>query len=171
MHWRNLGYEIALSRPSNAVAAGTTEIDGASIDTLAVAGGPIVSVMAICALGTVTDTSVTSLKLQGSLDGSTNWTDLGNTHQTCNPTGDSNKLLATCVYRVEGYRYVRPVVTRATANAAVDAIIMIGYNAASTPITTQDSTVSVPAAGGSGSQGSGVGIPINVIDYATAGTA
>jgi len=173
MEFHNLGFNAYFYRASNAVAAGTTAINGTSIDMVGSFGGPFDGVCYIAALGTLTASQVTTLKVQGSVDNST-WTgsngDLLNTHQGPANDADSNKLLITDGYRYQ-FRYLRPVLSRGTANAVLDSLIGIAYNAHSLPITTQDSTVSVPAAGGSGMNGSGAAAPVNVVRYAGLGTA
>jgi hypothetical protein len=163
---RNLGFSALFARGSNAVAAGTTAINGASFDILQ-AGGLFDSFLAIAALGTLSATQVTTLKIQGSVDGSTNWTDLANTHQGPPADADSNKLLIVDIFRPQGFRYLRGVVTRGTANAVLDSLIYVGYNSHSVPINVQDSTVSITTSSG----GSATPIPVNVVAYPAAGTA
>ena len=145
MDIRNLGYSALFARGANAAVAAQTAVNGVAFDTLQ-AGGPFDNFLVIAALGALTASQVTSLKIQGSVDGTNNWTDLVGTTQGPVADTDGNKLLVVDVFRPQGFRYLRGVVTRGTANAVVDAIIYIGYNAHSVPITSQDSTVAVPAA-------------------------
>lgn len=174
MDIRNLGYSAAFYRAANATAAGQTAINGTSFDMLASFGGPFDCILFIAALGALTASQQTILKAQGSVDNAT-WTGTGGdllaSHQGPPPDGDGNKLLVLDIFRPQ-FRYVRPVVSRGTANAAVDAVIGIAYNAHSLPITSQPATVSTPVTGGSGQAGAGVpAIPVNVIRYAGLGTA
>lgn len=164
--FRNLGYGAYFARAVNATAAGITTVNGSSYDLVATAGGPYDAVMAKAHLGALTATQQTVLKLQVSNDNST-WTDLAGSHQGPPADADGNKMLITDVYRILGYRYVRPVVVRATANAAIDSVDVTLYHAHSTPLTAQDSTVSTPTSSG----GSSSPAPVNVIFDATAGTA
>lgn len=142
MDIRNLGVSAKFARGANATAAGTSDINGASFDTNQ-AGGPYNCFLAIAAVGTLTATQVTSLKIQGSADNST-WSDLSGVVQGPVADTDGNKLIIVDVFRPK-FRYLRAVLDRGTANAVLDAIIYIGYNAGGVPILTQDSTVAVPA--------------------------
>jgi hypothetical protein len=56
---------------------------------------------------------------------------------------------------------------RGTATAAIDGVIGIAYNGHSTPVTTQDSTVSTPTSSGASS----TPVPVNVAFDVAAGTA
>jgi hypothetical protein len=162
--FRNLGSAAYFARVSNAVANGTTNVNCTSFDMLGNFGGQFDNIMAIAAINSLTSTQSTILKLQGCNDNST-WLDLPNSHQGPPQDNAGTPLLITDVFRPQ-CRYVRAVVTRATANAALDGVFMIGYNAHSLPVTTQDSTVAVPQTGGSGSQGAGVaGVPVNIVAY------
>lgn len=162
--FRNLGSNAYFARVSNSVANGTTNINCVSFDTLGNFGGPFDSIMAIAAVNSLTSTQQTILKLQGCNDNST-WVDLAGTHQGPPPDASVNTLLITDVFRPQ-CRYVRAVVERGTANASIDSVVMIGYNAHSLPVTTQDATVATPQTGGSGSQGAGVAaVPINIVAY------
>ena len=173
MDIRNLGYSAAFYRAVNATVAGTTAINGTGVDMLSSFGGPFDCICFVAGVGTLTATQQTILKAQGSTDNAT-WTGTGGdllaSHQGPPPDADSNKLLVLDIFRPQ-FRYVRPVVSRGTANAVVDFVLGILYNAHSLPITTQPSTVSTPATGGSGSQGAGAAVPVNVIRYAGLGTA
>ena len=163
--FRNLGYNAYFARVSNTVANGSSNVNCNSFDMVGNFGGPFDSIAAIAAIQALTSTQNTVLKLQGCNDNST-WVDLANTHQGPPQDNAGAPLLITDVFRPQ-CRYVRAVVERATANAILDGVFMIAYNAHSLPVTTQDATVAVPQTGGSGSQGSGVaGVPVNVVAYA-----
>jgi hypothetical protein len=162
--FRNLGSAASFARVSNAVANGSTNINCTAVDLLGTFGGPFDSTMAIAAINALTASQATVLKLQGSNDNTT-FTDLANTHQGPPQDNAGAPLLITDAFRPQ-CRYVRAVVQRATANAVIDGVFMIHYNAHSLPITTQDSTVAIPQTSGSGSQGSGVaGVPVNIVAY------
>jgi hypothetical protein len=135
-------------RVMNAVAAGTTNQNGTAVDMLA--GGQFRGVRFTALFGALTATQVTSLKVQGSADNIT-FSDLAGTNTAALADGDGNKMLISEVYRPT-YRYVRPVVLRATANAAIDGVIAELFEPGTEP-TTQDTSVSAskqnisPAAG------------------------
>jgi hypothetical protein len=162
--YRNLGAAAYFARVSNSVANGSTNINCTSFDMMGNSGGPFDSIMAIAAINALTATQQTILKLQGCNDNST-WVDLANTHQGPPQDNAGAPLLITDAFRPQ-CRYVRAVLERSTANAIIDGVIMLGYNAHSLPIPTQDTTVAVPQTGGSGSQGSGVAaVSVNIVAY------
>lgn len=134
---RNLTYGCVTKRSINATAAGTSTINGAAVDTLG-----FDAFRAVALLGALTATQVTSMKIQGSADGSTNWTDMGPSSTGNAADGDSNKLLISEIFRPQTYRYIRPVILRGTANAVVDGVIVELFLARVEPVT-QDSTVSL----------------------------
>ncbi len=152
--FRNLGSAAYFARVSNAVANGSTNINCTAIDLLGTFGGLYDSIMAIAAINALTASQATILKLQGSNDNTT-FTDLALTHQGPPQDNAAACLLITDAFRPQ-CRYVRPVVQRATANAVLDGVFVILYNAHSLPVTTQDATVAIPQTSGSGSQGTGV---------------
>jgi hypothetical protein len=133
---RNLTYGCVTKRPVNATVAGTSAINGSAVDTLG-----FEAVRFVALLGTLTATQVTSMKIQGSLDGSTNWTDMGPSSTGNAADADSNKLLITEVFRPQ-YRYLRPVILRGTANAVVDGVIAELFLPRVEPVT-QDANVSL----------------------------
>lgn len=148
----------------NAVANGTSNVNCTSYDLVGTFGGQYDSVMAIAAVNSLTSTQNTTLKLQGCNDNST-WVDVASSHQGPPQDNAGTPLLITDAFRPQ-CRYIRPVVTRATANAALDGVFVVLYNAHSMPVTTQDSTVAIPQTGGSGSQGAGVaGVAVNILAY------
>jgi hypothetical protein len=133
---RNLTYGCKTVRVMNATAAGTSTVNGSSVDCLGYEG-----VRFVCLLNTLTATQVTSMKIQGSLDGATNWTDMGPSSTGNAADADSNKLLISEIFRPNTFRYLRPVVVRGTANAALDGVIAELFLARVEPVT-QDATVS-----------------------------
>lgn len=113
---RSLTKGVKTTRVATAQAAGTTAVIGNSVDM-----SEFEAVRFIALLGALTATQVTTLKAQGSADNAT-WVDLGPAHAGPAADADSGKSLILDLYRPT-YRYIRPVVLRGTANAAVDAII------------------------------------------------
>jgi hypothetical protein len=109
-------------RVSNAVAAGTTTINGTAVDMTGYDG-----VMFLVLLGAIVSGAATSLKAQqGAASDGGDAADLAGTGITIGDT-DDNKIVALDIYRPQN-RYVRPVVLRATQNATVDGIIAVLYN-------------------------------------------
>lgn len=134
----NLGKSSKCSRPINATAAGTSAVNGSTVDMTG-----FDSVLFIAAIGTLTATQVTSLKAQGgAASNGSDAADITGANTSAMADGDSNKLLVLDVVRPQ-FRYVRPVVVRGTANAVVDGCVAIQYNIAGrSPLQTQDTTVS-----------------------------
>ena len=120
-----------------ATVAGTS--DTLAGDILDLAGYD--SVLLIGILGDVTNTAVVTLKAycgdaSNVSDGAYKTT---TATITANATSADNKLLVLDVVR-PGKRYVRADLVRATANAVVDGIVAIRYNARTNP-TTQPADV------------------------------
>ena len=124
---------IVPQRAANATAAGTTAINGATVDMQT--APTCRSCLFLAFLGALTATQVTQLKMQVSDDGTT-WADAmvnGSIVQTAAAAdADSNKILMLDV-RYVGHRYVRPVLVRGTANAVLDAMISIPYESTAMP--------------------------------------
>lgn len=82
------------------------------------------SVSAVYHFGALTTGAVVTVKLQHSNDdGVTDaYTDIAGTAQTI-PVADANKMLITGIFKPQK-RYLRTVITRATANAVVDAVTL-----------------------------------------------
>lgn len=117
----NLGQDVKVVRALNAVAAGTSVQNGSVIDTAGYDG-----VMFVAAFGTLTATAVTGLKAQqGTQSGGGDQADLAGSLVSV-PDSASNKLAVLDIGRPQE-RYVRPVVTRGTANAVIDGVIAILY--------------------------------------------
>lgn len=121
-------------RVINSTAAGTTAINGSSVDMTGFEG-----VKFTVSMGVLTASQVTSLKAQGSNDNST-FVDIGSSSTGNAADADGTKLLILDMYR-PGYRYIRPVVVRGTANAVVDGCVATRYHAQNCP-TTQGASVS-----------------------------
>jgi hypothetical protein len=130
----NLSNAAKVTRVSNAVAAGTTEIDATGVDMQG-----FEAVEFLVAFGAITAGAVTSCKLQGSHDNATNWTDLAGTAITVLETDDNKVAILDTAHTL--YRYIRPVVVRGTQNAAVDAIVALQYLADREPVTQPTSVL------------------------------
>lgn len=122
MMTQNLQSLAQIRRVVNATAAGTTAINSSSVDTADFAG-----VLFVILLGTLTSTTVPSVKIQQSDDdGSTDdFSDVASSSAAATDA-DGNKMLIVEI-RSSLKRYVRAVITRATANTVVDGAIAIPY--------------------------------------------
>lgn len=125
-----LSENVRIVRSHNAGAAGTTDLNGASLD-LQTLGAQ--AVLFLLALGTLTASQVTTLKAQSSPDDAT-WTDIAGGVTAAAADADSNKVLALDI-RHPPARYVRAVVDRGTANAVVDAVLALPYDFRTLPAT------------------------------------
>jgi hypothetical protein len=131
----NLLKNIKITRAMNSVVAGTTNQNSSVIDMAGFEG-----ISFIAAFGTLTSTAVTGIKVQqGTLANGSDMVDLAGTALAI-PDTDSNKLLASDIYRPTK-QYVRLVVTRGTANAVIDGVNALQYKGRIRP-NTQDATVS-----------------------------
>lgn len=117
----HLSDNVLTTRSINATAAGTTDINGTSVDTQTV---PADAVRAVCLLGALTATQVTKLVIEESDDDST-FTAVKT--GTAAADADSNKLLIVDVSLKGRKRYIRATVDRGTANAAIDGVILEFY--------------------------------------------
>jgi len=129
----NLLNNNKLTRVNNAVAAGTTDVESASVDMKS-----FESVTFLVAFGAITATAVTSVKVQQSADDST-FNDLAGTGVTV-ADDDDNQVVAVEVHAPLD-RYVRCVVDRGTANAVVDGIIASQSGPDAAPVTHDATTV------------------------------
>lgn len=129
-----------ITRVANASAAAQTAVAGTILDMQG-----FDSVLFIASLGDVSDTCVLTLAAQqNTANSATGMAALAGTATfTADATSADNKLLALDV-RYPRERYVRAYLTRTTANAVVDSITAIQYNAKDLPVT-QSSTVLVSA--------------------------
>ena len=127
----NLANRTRVYVSANAAAAGTSAINGTAIDTQG-----FESVRFLAILGDVTATSVVTLKAQSGAasDGSdaTDITGATTASFTAGASDADNKVLSLDVIKPTK-RYVRPVLTRTTANAVVQAIIAELYGAHKNP--------------------------------------
>lgn len=125
-------------RLSNAVAAGTSDVDPTAVD---MAG--FNSVTFVVLFGAIVSGALTSVKAQQSSDnGSTDgFSDIAGSAVTVADT-DDNKVAVLEIHNPEK-RYVKPFVDRGTQNATVDGIIAILSNPRELPID-DDTTVIEP---------------------------
>lgn len=131
----NLSKQTKVTRVSNAVAAGTTAIEGAVIDMQGFEG-----VEFLVAFGTITSSAVTSIKLQeGDAANLSDAADLAGTAVTVADT-DDNKVFVVDCYRPTK-RYIRCVVSRGTANAVLDGMSAVQYQPRLKPCTNDATTV------------------------------
>lgn len=132
----NLTREGKVTRVSNAVAAGTTDINSSSVDM-----SGFDSVTFYVLFGTITASAVTSVKAQQSSDdgSSDTFADLTGTGITVADDDDNQVVVLEIDQPRE--RYVRCVVDRGTQNAVVDGIIAVQHNAKTVPVTHDSSTV------------------------------
>jgi hypothetical protein len=132
----NLSFYGEISRPSGAVAAGTTAINGTG-DLMT----GYENIMYVAILGEVLDTATIIMKAQICADsGGTSAADITGattTLFTANATSADNKVLILDVIRppvTAALPYVRPVLTPAVANVVVAAIIGIRYGYKKPPV-------------------------------------
>lgn len=114
--------------PTNG-AAGTTDINGATLDMSGFDG-----VLMVVTMGAITGSAVTSIKAQqGAASDLSDAADLAGTGQTIADTDDEDIFYIDLYRPLE--RYVRVVVDRGTANAVVASAVYYQYKAAKTPVT------------------------------------
>lgn len=123
---------ILFRRLSNAVVAGTTEVDSATVD-LDDTGAR--SVLFGVLFGTLTATNVNTITIQGSTNDSS-WVDYEHDDVQFTVPDDQDNKLVLCEIIKPKYRYVRLKITRATANAVIDGIFAaIDFFHRSSPVT------------------------------------
>jgi len=123
----SLAKNVAIDRVSNAVAAGTTDINSSSVNMEAFDVATF-----LVAFGTITSTAVTSVQIDHSSDDSA-WNSCLGSKVTVTDA-DSNKVAVVETVRPT-LQYVRCTVDRGTANAVVDGIFAIRSRARKVPIT------------------------------------
>ena len=139
----HLTHETKLSRASNSASAATTAINGAIIDTQG-----FDEIRAIAVLGDVTSGCVLTLTLEeNDVNSGTGMTAISGASATftAGASDADNKLLIVDWIKT-AKRYVRPVLTRTTANAVVDAILVEQAQPRALPVT-QSSDVLVTDVG------------------------
>ena len=143
----NLSKAVKVSRVKNAVAAGTTDVTSSTLDMTGFDG-----VMFIALLGDVLTTCVLSLQAQEGADSGGSDAALATggpktADFTADATSADNKVLLVDYYRPQK-QYVTAVLKRGTANAPVDGIIAIQYNARTKPTTQAAEVIAAALAAG-----------------------
>lgn len=145
---KQLATAVQPLRVSNAVAAGTTDVNTTVVDT-ANSDGVRFTVL----FGTLTSSQTTFVKLQGgSLANGADMADLldsttGTVIKTANlADADSNKIAVIEVYKPK-VRYVRAVIDRGTANAVIDGATAQLILNNPLPYTSNTTSVAVTAKG------------------------
>ena len=122
-------HRISIAIAAGSRTAGQTAINGAALDMQGYEGA-----VAIIEMGTLAATAVTSIKWQQSdTTTSADFSDLKGTGIDV-ADDDDDEIFVSELYKPTK-RYVRIVVARATANAAVRAATYIQYKARSAPVT------------------------------------
>lgn len=129
----NLTENWKITRVSNAVAAGTSDVNSSSVDM-----SKFESVTFLVSFGAITAGAVTSIKAQQSSDDST-FNDLAGSGITV-ADDDDNQVVALEIVRPRD-RYVRVVVDRGTQNAVVDGIVAFQGRPKTGPVTHDATTV------------------------------
>ncbi len=120
MYKHNITQSIGIGRAGAAVAAGTTASNGDVID---VSGAS--SVVFIALFGTLTSTAATGIKLQaGTQSGGGDMADVTGATFTFDDTNSGKIAISPEIFNPTK-RYWRCVVTRGTANAVIDGIIVL----------------------------------------------
>lgn len=132
----NLSKAGKVTRVMNAQAAATTDSTGSSVDMQGYD-----SVCFYASFGAITATAVTSVKAQQSSDDAVAdaFADLLGTAISVSTTNGNDVVVLDISHPRE--RYVRPIVDRGTANAVIDGIIAVQYNANVEPVTHDTTTV------------------------------
>lgn len=125
-----------LVRVLNAVAAGTSTQTSSAVDCAGFEG-----VRFIVALGAVTATGVPAVKASQSATSGGSYNDIAGSLGTAYTSGtDDNKVWVLDIYRPTK-RFVKCIVTRATANAVIDGIVAELYEPRNIPATDDATTV------------------------------
>lgn len=131
----NILGSIKVTRCLGGVVAGTGDTqDGTAIDMQGYEG-----VVFIADCGTLSSGAVTDLRAQDSTNNST-FADVAGSKQSWAQATDSNTSIVLDIYKPLK-RYVKPRITRATANAVINGIWAIQYQSRDQAVT-QDTTVS-----------------------------
>lgn len=127
---RNLSTAGKVTRVSNAVAAGTTAVNGTGVSHKGF-GATVFYIL----IGTITAGGTVTVKAQQSSDdGSADaYADLEGTGIVLDDT-NSNKVVVLEVIEPRE-EYVRPVVLRSGANAVLDGILAVQHAASKEPVT------------------------------------
>lgn len=117
------------------VAAGSTAVNSDIVDTAGYDG-----VRFLLSMGAITSGAATSAKIQqNTANSGTGMADLEGSSVTIADT-DDNKVVVLEVLRPRE-RYLRLVTSRATQNAVIDGLIVELFNARTTPVTADSTTL------------------------------
>ena len=136
----SLEQNTTISRVMDAQAADVSAENSSAVDMQNHEG-----VMFVAAFGALTATQVTAIKAQQSDRDDSGFADLADAAVGPLADGDENRLLVLDV-KNPAKRYVRCVVERGTADAAIDGVIAIRYGPRKAPTTHDASTVAASAA-------------------------
>ena len=127
----NLAVNLGTKRVMDAVAAGTSDQTGLSVDMAGFDGCVFIAV-----LGELSSNQETSMKIQQSSDdGSADaFADLLGTDSGDMEDDDDDQLIIIDINRPLE-RYLRPILLRATGNAVIDGIIALPYKTRKAPET------------------------------------
>lgn len=133
---KNFSTSTKMTRHSNAVAAGTSDITPSAGINMADFDGCIFVVQ----FGTLTSTAVTSIEVHQSSDNGDgdSFTAILGTKVTVADDDDNKVFYVDITAPTE--QYLKCIVNRGTANAVLDGIMAIQYGPAAMP-TTHDSTI------------------------------
>ena len=123
MFFHNLTNECVTKRVINATVAGQTDITSAAIDTLGYAGFRVVALA-----GTITDTSVSYVKVQDCDTSGGSYNDVAGSKQSFQTTGDSNNMIILDILKPTK-RFIKVIFSRATANCVIDGVLVELYHA------------------------------------------
>ncbi len=130
------GLKITQAVTVTAGAAGTTDINGTTLDMSGYDG-----VLVAVTMGAITGSAVTSIKMQqGSASNLSDAADLLGTAQTIADTDDEKTFYIDLNKPTE--RYVRLVVDRGTQNAVVASATYFQYGPKTLPVSSHGSNVS-----------------------------
>lgn len=129
------GKDLKHVRVSNAVAAGTTDVECTAVD---MQGFDWVEFIVL--FGTITGSAVTSIKAQqGAASNGSDAADI--TGNSVTVADDDDNQIAICSVVKPTSRYVRCVVDRGTQNAVVDGVVAILGRGIKQPATQDATTV------------------------------
>lgn len=139
-----LGKDVKVTRVSNKVAAGTSQIDSSRVDMTG-----FDSVLFLASIDTSTDTAVITLIAKSNVADSTS---NSTTEKTGTAVTDASGNQANRDFMVDLHRpqnkFAYCSMTRTTANVAVNAIYAVQYNAAKGPLpVTQPTTTTIDFGG------------------------
>ncbi len=125
-----LSKDVKFTRVSNSAVAATTDVDSSRVDMTGYD-----SVMFVALLGDVTSTSVLQILAKSNAADSTSssTTEATGTAVTAGATDNDNVLYGVDLHKPT-LRYAYCTLKRGTANAVVDGILAIQYNASKGPL-------------------------------------